>query len=305
MKVFRAIESGEACERLPADDRRARRRVGQQRGDRRDPPAPAPLQRLPGDGPAAARAGGDDGQAAPARLPARPAREHPGLAARRRVGRPLPPTTRSTPRTHRPRGLARSSSPSAPGASGSAALKDELLALLHRTNSSDAAAGVYIATSGGGGRISTIATIIGFCVSGAGAGALCVATGVVEAPGWILGRRGAPARARGRREADGERRAAPPRRSASSRTTEVVATSTPTPDRPRRCASSAAQVHADPPASEDPSQGTTPTSHESAPISQAAHGLHERVRLRVLGGSSIERRHAASAPATGGGEFTP
>ena len=46
---------------LPADDRRARRRVGQQRGDHRDPPAPAPLQRLPRDGPAAAHVGGDDG----------------------------------------------------------------------------------------------------------------------------------------------------------------------------------------------------------------------------------------------------
>ena len=71
-------------------------------------------------------------------------------------------------------------------------LRDELLALLHRTNGSDAATGVYIATSGGGGRISTIATVIGFCVSSAGAGALCVATGVVEAPRWILGHEARP-----------------------------------------------------------------------------------------------------------------
>ncbi len=66
-------------------------------------------------------------------------------------------------------------------------IRDELLTLMHRTNSSDAAAGAYIATSGGGGRIATIATIIGFCLSGAGAGALCVATGVMEAPGWLFG----------------------------------------------------------------------------------------------------------------------
>ena len=66
-------------------------------------------------------------------------------------------------------------------------IKEEVYALLHRTQSSDAAAGAYIAGSTGGGRITTIATIIGFCVSSAGAGALCVATGVVEAPGWIVG----------------------------------------------------------------------------------------------------------------------
>src|SRR5688500_9765873 len=66
-------------------------------------------------------------------------------------------------------------------------IKEELYGLLHRTQSNDAAAGAYIATTGGGGRISAIAAVIGFCVSGAGAGALCVATGVVHAPKWILG----------------------------------------------------------------------------------------------------------------------
>src|SRR5215218_2977583 len=66
-------------------------------------------------------------------------------------------------------------------------IKEELFSLFQRTQSSDVAAGAYIASTSGGGRIATIATIIGFCVSGAGAGALCVATGIVEAPRWILG----------------------------------------------------------------------------------------------------------------------
>ena len=170
---------------LRADDRRARRRVGQQRGDHRDPPAPAPLQRLPRDGAAAARAGGDDDQAAPARLRARPARGHPGLQPAARPS--LPPDDVLDQDSSR----CCSRSPSGAGAPARRA-KDELLALLHRTNGSDAATGVYIATSGGGGRISTIATMIGFCVSGAGAGALCVATGVVEAPRWILGQEARP-----------------------------------------------------------------------------------------------------------------
>jgi RNA polymerase sigma factor (sigma-70 family) len=176
-------------------------------------------------------------------------------------------------------------------------LKDELLALLHRTNGSDAATGVYIATSGGGGRISTIATVIGFCVSSAGAGALCIATGVVEAPRWILGHEARPPAPRPIAKDAAKR--APSRRSAP-RMTQAVATPTPAaivravrvkPRTPSR-------------ASKDPSQGTTPTSHENAPISEAATASTSEFGIESSGGSSSSSP-PASAPATGGGEFTP
>ena len=183
-------------------------------------------------------------------------------------------------------------------------VKEEAYALLHRTQSSDAAAGAYIATSTGGGRIATIATIIGFCVSGAGAGALCVATGVVQAPGWIFGladRAPAPrpaADAKPKRSPRG-----PARLSASSRATEVVARATPSPSpAPRR---EPRKSSPKPSASEDPSQGTKPISHESAPISQPAQGSTSEFGAESGGSSSGSSSAPASAPATGGDEFSP
>ncbi|MGH2969299.1 MAG: RNA polymerase sigma factor, partial [Solirubrobacteraceae bacterium] len=107
-------------------------------------------------------------------------------------------------------------------------VKEEALALLHRTSSSDVAAGIHVATASGGGRIATIATLIGFCVSGAGAGALCVATGVIQAPGWILPREQAgPAKPRARTPA--RKPSTPAHVTATARTSEIVATATATP----------------------------------------------------------------------------
>ena len=144
MKVFRAIESGEACEALPADDRGARRRVGQQRRHHRDPPAPAPLQRLPRDRPPAARAGGNavklllpgfllapiaslpDGVKAPE------SSSRAATSSSSAARRPAPPPPGVTDRPPRPP-RSRSTSPSATRGSGSAGVKDEAYALLHRT----------------------------------------------------------------------------------------------------------------------------------------------------------------------------
>jgi hypothetical protein len=180
-------------------------------------------------------------------------------------------------------------------------LKEEAYALLHRAQSNDAAAGAYIATSGGGGRLSTIAAIIGFCVSGAGAGALCVATGVVQTPKWILGE---PDRA----PAPGPVAKAKPkpraraRVTASSRTTELVPTPTPVPTlgpEPQR----RTRKRAAPDASKDPSQGTRATSHESAPISGAPAGTTAEFGPGPATDASTSP--TAPAPATGGGEFLP
>jgi hypothetical protein len=53
---------------------------------------------------------------------------------------------------------------------------------LQRLQSSDLAMGVHAATTGGGGRITSIATLIGICVSGVGAGTYCVATALLPDP---------------------------------------------------------------------------------------------------------------------------
>jgi len=180
-------------------------------------------------------------------------------------------------------------------------IRDELLALLHRANGSDAAAGTYIATSGGGGRISTIAAVIAFCVSGAGAGALCVATGVVQTPRWILGQESRPPAPRPHAKHPAQRHR-PAQLHAAARTTDAIATptpvATPRPARPTR--RKAPRTHR--PA--DPSQGTTPTSHESAPVTPAPAASTSEFAFESSAGSSASPP-PASAPATGGDEFTP
>jgi hypothetical protein len=178
-------------------------------------------------------------------------------------------------------------------------IMEELYALLHRAQSTDAAAGAYIATTGGGGRLSTIAAIVGLCVSGAGAGALCVATGVVQAPKWILGEPDRAPAPRPVAKPKPEHRP-PARLSASSRATELVATPTPAPAAAPE--PTARRRTRRPAASKDPSQGTTPTSHESAPISPPPTATTAEFGPESSAGSSAP---PTSAPATGGGEFLP
>ena len=55
-------------------------------------------------------------------------------------------------------------------------------AALQRLQSSDVALGVHAAASSGGGRVASIAAVIGVCVSGVGAGTYCVATALLPDP---------------------------------------------------------------------------------------------------------------------------
>ena len=55
-------------------------------------------------------------------------------------------------------------------------------AALQRLQSSDVALGVHAAASSGGGRVASIAALIGVCVSGVGAGTYCVATALLPDP---------------------------------------------------------------------------------------------------------------------------
>ncbi|HET9040405.1 MAG TPA: sigma-70 family RNA polymerase sigma factor [Gemmatimonadales bacterium] len=179
-------------------------------------------------------------------------------------------------------------------------IKEEAIGLFHRTQPGDAAASAYIATSTGGGRISTIATIIGFCLSGAGAGALCVATGVVQTPGWILGpsdRAPAP-RPTG---AGKPKPRGPAELTASARTTEVIATPTP---RPTPSPTPSRKPHR-PTAAQDPSQGTEPTSHENPPISRPPPAITTEFGPESSGGSTASQPPPTTAPVTGGDEFSP
>ena len=182
-------------------------------------------------------------------------------------------------------------------------IKDEIAALLQRANSSDVAACVHIASAGGGGRVASIAAVIGFCVSGVGAGALCVATGVVKAPEWVFNHDEAKPRGKPKRPkpTEADRRRA--HLDSSVRFAEVAATPIPTPTAtpaPRR---ERTERRRRPPASVDPSQGTLPTSQESAPISPAP--VRSTSEFSPEQQATTGRSDPAYAPATGGGEFTP
>jgi RNA polymerase sigma factor (sigma-70 family) len=62
---------------------------------------------------------------------------------------------------------------------GVAELKHEAAAVFHRAQASDLATGAGVAGSGGGGRIATVAAVIGVCLGGASVGTVCVVSGGV------------------------------------------------------------------------------------------------------------------------------
>ena len=180
-------------------------------------------------------------------------------------------------------------------------LRDQALGFLGRSQASDVATGVQLAAMGGGGRIATVATIVGFCVSGVGAGALCVATGVVEAPQWLFHREARPARPP-RAAAVHAPRPAHTEVTRTERVAELLRTPTPTPA-PSRAGRRrpVAAAHRSP--SQDPSQGTAPTSHESPPIADPSRSTSPDFSIERSG--SPTSTTGDPAPATGGGEFAP
>jgi RNA polymerase sigma factor (sigma-70 family) len=201
-----------------------------------------------------------------------------------------------------------------PDAPPFARMRDRATALLHRTNSSDLAASIHIAATTGGGRAATIGTIVGLCLSGIGAGTVCVVTGVMHAPFGLLDQRhGAVVRAHPRSGAVGRAKPAPTL-AADTAALRVAPTPTPTPRPPtHRRAKATRTVHpvatatptAAPAASADPAQGTTPTSQEHAPVSPAPSQPSTTEFAASPSSGTGTSTPAASAPATGGEEFSP
>src|SRR4051794_37476829 len=160
-------------------------------------------------------------------------------------------------------------------------LRGWIEAALQRLQSSDVALGVHAAASSGGGRVASIAALIGVCVSGVGAGTYCVATALLPDPKPAIR---AEAKPSAKRKAATAERAAKRLPSPASRA--VTPTPTPAPTRaPRR-------VH---------TKHVAP-SHTQAPISPAQAGTQD---------FSFEQSAApgpvtpAAAPSTGGSEFEP
>ena len=185
-----------------------------------------------------------------------------------------------------------------------ATLKHDITAFFHRAQASDVATGVHLAAAGGSGRIATLGAVIGLCLSGAGVGTVCVVTGVVSDPFGLIRPEAEPpprAEAKPRKPAPTSvpTATATPARVAATPTATPAPTPTPRPPRrPERRRRRSA-----PSAAEDPAQGTTPTSHQNAPISPAQSSTtgQESFTPEI----SQSPAEPAAAPATGGGEFAP
>ena len=156
---------------------------------------------------------------------------------------------------------------------------------LQRLQSSAVALSVHAATSGGGGRITSIAALIGVCVSGVGAGTYCVATALFPDPKPAIRAEAKPAP---KRKPQREARLA---RLPSPAGQAVRATPTPTP-RP---------VRKPRPASHTTTKSTSAT-HQQAPISPAQASTQDFSFEQTADPAPVT---PAAAPSTGGGEFEP
>ena len=86
-------------------------------------------------------------------------------------------------------------------------LREWAEAALQRLQSSDLAMSVHAATSGGGGRVASVAALIGVCVSGVGAGTYCVATALLPDPKPAIRAEAKPAKQPTKRAREVRRRA--------------------------------------------------------------------------------------------------
>ena len=162
-------------------------------------------------------------------------------------------------------------------------LRGWLEAALQRLQSNDVVLGVHAAASSGGGRVASIAALIGVCVSGVGAGTYCVATALLPDPKPAIRAEAKPSAER--KTAAAAERAAKRLPSPASRA--VTPTPTPAPTRaPRRVRT----------------KHVAASSHTQPPISPAQAGTQD---------FSFEQSAApgpvtpAAAPSTGGSEFEP
>jgi RNA polymerase sigma factor (sigma-70 family) len=175
------------------------------------------------------------------------------------------------------------------------ALRHDVTAFFHRAQASDLATGVHMASTGGGGRIATVAAVLGLCLSGAGVGTVCVVTGLIQSPLPLLRDEPPGPREPRRPKAEKPRAALPTPTPALVRATPPP---TPTPAAKRRTVKRKPARE-----SRDPSQDTTPTSHESTPIATASSSSTGQDTFTPE--SQQGSQPATRAPATGGSEFAP
>jgi hypothetical protein len=161
----------------------------------------------------------------------------------------------------------------------------------HRLLGSDVATTAQLASSAGGaGRIATLGAIVGLCLSGLGAGTVCVVTGVIESP-FLRGPEERPSIVR--------RAPTPKPRPAPRRLAQpIIVAPAPT---ATRAPQQAAVTH--PPKRRPARRTTTPRDHEQAPAIPAPTGATKDFAFEQA--APATQPVPAQAPANGGGEFAP
>jgi RNA polymerase sigma factor (sigma-70 family) len=176
-------------------------------------------------------------------------------------------------------------------------LKQRVFEFFHRAQASDVATGVQIAATGGGGRLATVAALVGICLTGAvGAGTVCVVAGVVSDPFGLLVDK--PPQFAKPRAPRAQARPTPTPTPPPLLTARPTATATPAARNPHRASRPSSRSR-----SRDRSQGTKRTSHESAPITPALASSTGQESFTPEAPTGPTQ--PAPAPATGGDEFTP
>ena len=155
-------------------------------------------------------------------------------------------------------------------------LRGNLEAILQRLQSSDLIVGIH-ASATGGGRAASIAAILGFCVSGVGAGTYCVITALSPEPKPTMRAESTPGSTSVER---------PKLARVQARQTSTFTSS---PARPPKKSSS-----------KPVAKGSS--NHEQAPTSPAPAGSKEFSFEQSEPSAPLE---PAAAPVTGGGEFGP
>jgi RNA polymerase sigma factor (sigma-70 family) len=183
-------------------------------------------------------------------------------------------------------------------------LKSHLYAWFHRLSGTDVITATQISTGTGGGRIATLGAVLGFCLSGLGAGTVCVVTGVIELPPLSPPPKSAPATKKASKPASTPE----PRKSPSrepKRPLAIAAAPTPPPQaekqparrEPRREKRRERQPTA---TNADPA-----VAHETAEPLPVEETAPAEFAFEEPAPSQPQSTTPAAAPETGGGEFAP
>jgi hypothetical protein len=179
-------------------------------------------------------------------------------------------------------------------------VKQDVTQLVQRPAATDLATGIQLAATSGGGRsAAAVGAIVGLCLSGVGAGTVCVVSGVVPE---LFRAHPKPAARLHAHQRTVKQPSAP---SLASELAAARPTPTPAPLRTIAGGRTVTRHRQERPSpARDPAQGHAPSSQEHAPISPAAPTATTEFAASAASGSGTSAP-PAHAPATGGDEFGP